>query len=246
MPSDRYQAQEKWRFWGPEGQDKLRRARVLIVGCGGLGGHQANLLARAGVGFLRLIDADQPDLGNLHRQILFDETDLDSPDGKAIIAAERLRWVNSEISIEGVEARFSAANADSWIKDVDLVLDASDNFPTRFALNRACVALKKPWIYGGVVGATGMVLNIFPGVGPCLQCLYPEEPPADQIPTSQNTGIVNTAPAIIAALQVNEAFKILLGDPAVTRELVQIDLWQLSFAATRITRSEQCPVCGKL
>jgi adenylyltransferase/sulfurtransferase len=241
----RYSRHELLPEWGAAGQERLRQATVLIVGCGALGANQAQLLARAGVGRLIVADRDVPELHNLHRQPLFDEDDVAAGTPKALAAAARLRRINSEIAVEALVIDVNPQNVEALVARADLVLDGADNFETRFLLNDVCVKLGKPWIYGGVIGAEGMLLVVRPGVGPCLRCALPDLPVAGSLPTCETAGVLNAAPALIAALQVAEACKLLLGAGEPATGMLHVDLWRARFRTFAVRRHPDCPACGK-
>src|SRR6266566_1595557 len=171
---DRYVRQMRYAPLGEEGQRRLMAGRALVCGCGALGSMIAALLARAGVGKLRIVDRDFLELNNLQRQMLYDEADVAAGLPKAIAAAEHLRRINSAIEIEPVVADVTAANVLELCRDVDVVVDGTDNFETRFLVNEAALKLGLPWVYGGAVGASGQTMTILPGETPCLRCLIPE------------------------------------------------------------------------
>src|SRR5688572_18767497 len=174
--ADRYARQRLFAPLGAAGQEKLGAARVTLVGCGALGTHLAQHLVRAGVGKLRICDRDFVELNNLQRQVLFDEDDVRRNLPKAAAAAAQLARVNGEVAIESRIVDVNPSNVESLIADADLVLDGTDNFETRFLLNAACLKLKKPWVYGGCVGADGMVLAVRSGQTPCFRCFVPDAP----------------------------------------------------------------------
>lgn len=226
---------------GVEGQKKLSRGKVLIVGLGGLGGNIANSLVRAGVGMIRVVDKDVVSLSDLHRQVLFDEGDLGK--NKAEVAYDKLRKVNSSIKIDAKVLGVNSENVEELVKDVALVIDGTDNLGTRFIINDACVKHSKPWVYGAVTGSTGMSMNILPG-GPCLRCLIK----ASLVSTSMQGGrfgIFNTTPAVIAAYEATEAVKILLNDKHVCKELVYLDVWDKTFNKISVKKDKSCTCCVK-
>jgi len=241
----RYAQQILLKDFGAGGQRKLSGASVLIVGCGALGSVQSQLLVRAGVGRVRIVDRDIPELGNLHRQILFDEDDVRARSPKADVAGFKLSRANSEVAVETRVMEVTAGNIDGLISDVDLVLDATDNFETRYLINDACIRSQKPWIYGGVIATSGMSMTITPGRGPCLRCLFPEPPGPGAVPGIDTEGVLSTAPVTVAALQVTEAIKLLCG--AQPREgLLTLDVWTGSFQNVPVYRDENCPACGRV
>jgi len=244
--SDRYSRQERFALLGPSGQRKLGEARVAIAGCGALGTYHAGALARAGVGFLRVIDRDYVELNNLQRQWLFEESDAAEGLPKAIAAARQLARVNSSITIEPVVADLTAATADDLLGGVDLLLDGTDNFETRYLLNEYAVRGRLPWIYGGAVGSYGIAMPVLPEETPCLVCLYPE-PPSGIQPTCETAGVLSTTTTVIGALQATMALQILSGNrDAVPRRITTIDLW--SGAIRQIdqpARDPGCAVCAR-
>ena len=243
--NERYSKQILLKDFGPEGQKKLAGASVLIVGCGALGSVQSQLLVRAGVGHLRIVDRDVPELGNLHRQILFDEDDVKARSPKANVANRKLPKANSTVVLDTKVMEVTADNIDGLIADVDLVLDATDNFETRYVINDACISHKKPWIYGGVIATSGMSMTVIPGRGPCLRCLFPQPPAPGTVPTMETEGVLSTAPVTVAALEVTEAIKLLIG--AAPREgLLMIDVWTGTFQTVPVLRDEDCPACGQM
>jgi molybdopterin-synthase adenylyltransferase len=229
---------------GEDGQRALLNARVLVCGCGALGSVAADLLVRAGVGFVRVVDRDFLEADNLHRQVLFDERDVADELPKAVAGARRLAQINSEVEIEPVVADVSAANIASLADDVQLIVDGTDNFETRYLLNDYAVARSKPWVFGGCVGAEGQVLAILPGETPCLSCLVPEPPPAEAQPTCETAGVIGPIVSVIASLQSAEALKILSGKlEAVNRRLVTVDLWGNQVRSIGVARQEEPTGC---
>jgi molybdopterin/thiamine biosynthesis adenylyltransferase len=230
---------------GVDGQRALAEARVLIVGCGALGTHIADTLARAGVGFLRIVDRDFVELHNLQRQVLFDEDDLARGTPKALAATEKLRRINSTIAIEPIVDDANAANIAALIAGIDLIVDGTDNFETRYLLNDAAARAGLPWIYGGVLASYGMTLTILPGETACLRCLFPEPPPPGAAPTCDTAGVLAPAVALIAAIEAAEALKILTGArDATSRELLAFDVWRLTVDRLPALRQADCPTCG--
>ncbi|MBI5745195.1 MAG: ThiF family adenylyltransferase [Elusimicrobia bacterium] len=240
----RYSRQTVLARIGREGQDKLAASTVLVVGCGSLGGAQAEFLARAGVGRLLLADRDVVELCNLPTQILYDEQDAEQRLPKAEAAARRLRAVNSGIRIEPVIADVTATNAAELVGRADLVLDGTDNFETRYLINDAAVQAGKPWIYGGVLGTDGMVLAVHPGLGPCLRCLFEEPPDMGSAPTCSTFGVLNTAVAWVAALQATKAVKIITGAEH-DGFFHTLDIWNGTVDAAIAERRVDCPCCGQ-
>jgi len=242
---DRYARQTVLSQIGPEGQKKLSESSVLIVGCGALGAAQAELLARAGVGSIFLADRDVVELHNLQRQLLYDEQDVEELMPKASAAARKLRRINSSVRIEEIVTDVTNSNIEKLIEPVDLVLDATDNFQTRCLINDACIKVGKPWVYGGVVGTNGMVMVVSPGNGPCFRCILPEPPNVSDLPTCATHGVLNTAVLWVAALQVTEAFKLLMGIDSSEHFLRALDIWKGSVDSMRVSKDENCPCCSK-
>jgi molybdopterin/thiamine biosynthesis adenylyltransferase len=205
----RYDRQQLLPQIGPQGQDRLAKSRLLLVGCGALGSVAAELLARAGVGFLRIVDRDLVELTNLQRQILFDERDAAEQIPKSIAAARRLKQINHEVEIDPIVADANAANIESFA-DVDLIVDGTDNIATRYLLNDVAVKHEIPWIYGGCVGVEGRVWPIFPKRTACLRCLFPDPPSAHEMPTCDTAGVLGPAAAIVGALQASAAIRFLI------------------------------------
>ena len=207
---ERYSRQILFTPLGEGGQERLRAARVAVVGCGALGTFQAAALARAGVGFLRIIDRDYVEASNLQRQWLFTEADALEAWPKAEAARRRLAEINSGVTVEAQVADLTAAVAEELLEDVDLVLDGTDNFETRYLLNDFCVSTGKPWVYGAAVGSYGLAMPVLPGVTACLRCVYPAPPEGAQ-PTCETAGVLGTITSMVAAWQVAAAMRILVG-----------------------------------
>jgi molybdopterin/thiamine biosynthesis adenylyltransferase len=239
---DRYHRQSLLPQIGREGQARLAGARVAVLGCGALGTVSAELLARAGVGFLRLIDRDLVELTNLQRQTLYAEADVG--DAKAAAAAQRLGAVNSAIALEPAVVDVHSGNILALIGDVDLVLDGTDNADTRYLLNDAAVRLGKPWVYGGAVGTEGRAMLIRSGHGPCLRCLWPDPPAAGELPTCDTAGVLATASATVGVLQANFALRHLVQPKPFTFQIAVAELWPLNLRTTTILEpNPACPAC---
>lgn len=242
---NRYVRQETFYGIGAEGQKKLLKSRVAIIGIGALGTVNADHLARAGVGYIKLVDFDVADITNLQRQMLYTEEDVKDAVPKARAAAEHLSEVNSEIVIASVEKRFSNETAEELIGDVDLVIDSTDNIKTRFLINRACRKLKKNWIYGGAIGSTGMTCNFLYGNEyPCMNCILDEKNGDTDSPTAKEAGILNSTTAIVASIQSSEALKILTGSKTVRKTMIYFDLWKNKFEEMKVEKNPDCPVCS--
>jgi adenylyltransferase/sulfurtransferase len=245
MKNDRYSRQRVLEEIGPAGQEKLLQASVLIVGCGALGCLQAQLLARAGLGRICIVDRDVVEENNLQRQLLFDEEDAAAGLPKAEAAARKLRKVNSTIEISGLVKDVTPRNIGGLMDGNAVVLDGTDNLETRYLINDACVKSKKPWIYGGVIGTTGLTFSILPGRGPCLRCVFPNPPPPGSLPTCETAGVLSTAPATVASFQVTEAIKLVAGDHSSKPLMHYFDLWRGFFTSVTLHRDEECPCCKK-
>lgn len=248
MTFDRYARQMRFAPLGREGQERLQQSRALVVGCGALGSVIANTLARAGVGKLRIVDRDFLELNNLQRQVLYDEDDVSAGLPKAIAAKNRLAKINSEIEIEAHVADVSPANIHALVEAVDVIVDGTDNFETRFLLNDVALSRKIPWIYGGCLGAEGQSLTILPGETPCLRCLLPEPPPPGSTPTCDAAGILGTIINVIGSWEANEALKILSGNrAAISRVWTVIDLWDNTVRQIKLNSfgdRTNCPACS--
>jgi adenylyltransferase/sulfurtransferase len=206
-------------------------------------------LVRAGVGFVRVVDRDFLEADNLHRQVLFDEQDVAEALPKAVAAARRLSQINSAVQVEPVVADISAANIGSLADDVDLIVDGTDNFETRYLINDYAVAHGKPWVFGGCVGAEGQMLAVLPGETPCLSCILPEPPPTEAQPTCETAGVIGPIVSVIASLQTAEALKILSGNrEVVNRRMTIVDLWGNQLRTVGVARLHgelSCKTCGE-
>lgn len=239
---ERYSRQEAFFGIGREGQEKLLKSRVTIIGLGALGSASANLLARAGVGRLRIVDRDYVELSNLQRQVLYTEQDAAEAVPKAAAAVEHLLQINSGITVEPVIVDVNGGNIEGLIEDADLVIDATDNVEIRGLLNEACHALRKPWIYGGALASYGMTMNILPEDDmPCFRCLFDEQVPDGE--TCATAGVLGMLTSIVASIQCTEAVKILIGAGDVRRTLLAFDIWTNEFDEMEVTKNPDCPVC---
>ncbi|MDE2507016.1 MAG: ThiF family adenylyltransferase [Planctomycetota bacterium] len=246
---ERYSRQVRFHALGEAGQRRLLASRVAICGCGALGTVLANHLVRAGVGFVRIVDRDFIETHNLQRQVLFDEADVASNLPKAEAAARKLRAINSEVVVEPVVTDIDHTNILELVGDVDLILDGTDNFETRYLINDAAVKLGKPWIFGGVIGSEGQSMTIRPGLTPCLRCLIEESPPPGMTPTCETAGVLGPAVAVIASFEAVEAIKLLSGAyDALNTELFMIDIWEWSFRRLKVASllgKVDCPCCRR-
>ncbi len=244
QPIDRFARQIVFEPWGIEAQRSLSAGRALIVGVGGIGSWAAALLARAGAGFLRIVDNDLVDLTNLHRQALYDQFDAEAARPKVIAAARRLTELNGGCTVDAVLARVDRANLDSLARDVAVVVDGTDNFATRFLINDYCVKNGKPWVFAGVVGAEAQVAAIIPGRTACLRCLLDEPPPPCSDPTCSQAGVLGMPVAAIAAIEAMEAAKILANRlDAVSSHLLKMDLWNNTLHRMDLGHPRQSPPC---
>ncbi|MFS8085365.1 MAG: ThiF family adenylyltransferase [Acidobacteriota bacterium] len=239
---DRYSRQILFAGIGREGQDRLLNSRAAIIGCGALGSAQAEALARAGVGKLRLVDRDFVESSNLQRQTMFTEGDALERLPKVIAAAKHIRQINSEVSVESEIVDVNHSNIERLIEGCDVVLDGTDNFATRYLINDACVKHNVNWIYGAAVGSYGVTMTVRPNLTPCLRCVFAETPPAASAPTCDTAGVVMPIISIVAAVQVAEALKLLTGQiESLHRSLMQFDVWKNDWR--RIALKERAPDC---
>ena len=228
---------------GMEGQLKLKAAKVLCIGTGGLGAPLGLYLAAAGVGRIGLVDFDKVDLTNLQRQLLFDNSDVGRP--KIEAASDRLRAMNPDIQIDTFETQLSSANALEILKDYDIIVDGTDNFPTRYLVNDASVLLGKPNVYGSIFRFEGQVTVFGAPGGPCYRCLYPEPPPPGLVPSCAEGGVLGVLPGIVGAIQAAETLKLIIGkgDPLIGR-LLLFDALAMRFRELKLRKNSDCPVCG--
>jgi adenylyltransferase/sulfurtransferase len=238
----RYQRQIIMPEVGSVGQRKLLDAKVLLIGAGGLGSPSAFYLAAAGVGTVGIVDFDVVDISNLHRQILHGHADLGRP--KVESAADTLRDVNPDAHIIGFNEPISSENAFDMIGQFDIVVNGSDNFPTRYLVNDACYFMKKPLVDGGIFRFEGQATVYQPGSG-CYRCLYPAPPPPGAVPSCADAGVLGVLPGIIGSIQAVETIKLILGqgEPLINR-LMMFDSLAMEFREVRIRRDPNCPVCG--
>jgi len=244
--ADRYSRQVLFPGIGPEGQGRLARSHVAVVGCGATGTCVASLLARAGVGHLRIIDRDYVEPSNLQRQTLFDEADAADSLPKAVAAVRKVSAFNSEIEATAEVADVTPANVGALLGSADLILDATDNFETRYLINDFAVKEGLPWIYAAAVASYGVTMNILPGETACLSCIFPA-PPQGAMETCDTAGILNSAVNFVGSVEATEALKILVGArEKVRRSLLSFDLWtnEQAEVAAGAPRSD-CQTCQK-
>lgn len=249
MQSDeRYSRQIRFAPIGAEGQARISAARVALIGAGALGSVSAELLVRAGAGFVRIIDRDFVELSNLQRQSLYDEDDVRKNLPKAVAAEAKLCRINSTVKIEAVVDDVNPSTVEDYIQDVDLVLDALDNFETRFVINDACARNSRPWIYSAAVGSYGLVMPVVPGKSPCLRCMLGSLPAPGSSPTCDTAGVIGPITHIVASMQVAEALKWICGvvKPEDFR-LITYDVWSNVFHRMDLGTETMstCPVCSE-
>ncbi len=229
---------------GGKGQQKISKAKVLIVGAGGLGCPVGYYLTAAGVGTIALVDNDTVELSNLQRQIAHSVKTLGV--NKADSAKQTFESLNPDVTVIAVKERISSKNILDLIKDYDVVVDGTDNFPARYLINDACVMLKKPLVSGAILRFEGQVTTILPGDGPCYRCLFEEPPPAGLVPSCQEAGVLGVLPGVIGALQATEVLKLILGKGKPLKgELLIYDALGVNFRKVRIPKNAECPMCGK-
>jgi len=229
---------------GERGQQCLFDARIAVAGCGALGSFQTGALARAGVGFLRIIDRDYVELSNLQRQWLFDECDAAEGLPKAIAAARKVSQINSSARVEPMVADLTASNLTDLLDGVDLILDGTDNFETRYLINDYAVERAVPWIYGAAVGSYGIAMPVIPNETACLRCIYPD-PPTGAQPTCETAGVLGPITSLIASWQVSEAMKILCGAKP-SRKITTVDVWSGEIRqVAQPGPSDECPACAR-
>ena len=242
---EKYSRQMLFAGIGPEGQRRLLASRAAIVGCGAIGAAAANLLVRAGVGYLRIIDRDFVEPSNLQRQTLFDESDALNVLPKAVAAERKLRAINSSVAVLGVVADLSPRNAEALLDGVDLLLDGTDNFETRFLINDVAVKFSRPWIYAAAVASYGLTMAIRPGATACLACLLESGTAAQGLEETCDTiGVLGPIVNLIASLEVAEALKFLTGQPeALHGRLLSSDVWTGRMQSIGMARHPQCRAC---
>ena len=243
--NEKYSRQVLFSGIGEDGQARLLASRAVIVGCGAIGAAAANLLVRAGVGRVRVIDRDFVEPSNLQRQTLFDEADALQALPKAVAAERKLRSINSAIAVEGVVADLNPRNAPELLAGFDLILDGTDNFETRFLINDFAVSSGLPWIYAAAVASYGLTMTILPGVTPCLACLLETQRQGLE-ETCDTVGVLGSIVNLIASLEVADALKLLAGrTDQLHGRLISCDIWSGRFQSTRAARNPDCRVCAR-
>lgn len=229
---------------GGKGQKKIRDASVLVIGTGGLGSPCVFYLAAAGVGKIGLVDSDEVDLSNLSRQILHFTPDVGEK--KVHSAKKKLNKLNPDVQILPYPHRVTSQNIMSIIQDYDVVVDGSDNFPTRYLVNDACVLADKPFSHGAILRFSGQVFTVIPGEGPCYRCLFAHPPPSGEVPTCQEAGVIGAVAGVVGAIQAVEVIKIILGQgKLLTGQLLIIDLLGMDFRRVKISKNKDCAICGE-
>lgn len=243
--NERYSRQILFSGIGKDGQRKLAAARVAIVGCGATGSALASLLARAGVGTLRIVDRDYVEPSNLQRQSLFDEQDAADSLPKAVAAARRIAAFNSEIVVEPKVEDLVPANIESLLEGIQLILDGTDNFETRYLMNDYAVSHSLPWIYSAAVGSYAVTLNVIPGETACLACIFPDSP-TGIVETCETSGILNSAVNLVASVAATETLKFLVGSDRLRRTLLSFDVWTNDHAEISAAKPRSgCRACGE-
>ncbi|HKP36200.1 MAG TPA: ThiF family adenylyltransferase [Pyrinomonadaceae bacterium] len=245
--TDRYSRQVLFAGIGVEGQSRLRNSRVVIIGCGALGSAQAESMARAGVGKLRIVDRDFVEFSNLQRQTMFTERDAAERLPKAIACANHLREINSAVEVEPEIADANYSNIERLIANADVVLDGTDNFATRYLINDACVKHDVTWVYGAAVGSYGVTMTIRPHQTPCLRCVFPEAPRAASAPTCDTAGVIMPIISVVAAVQVSETLKLLTGSlEDLHGSLMQFDVWKNEWRRITLgSPAQDCATCAR-
>jgi adenylyltransferase/sulfurtransferase len=229
---------------GGKGQRKLLQSKVFMVGAGGLGCPVGYYLAAAGVGTIGVVDNDDVELSNLQRQIAHNIHSLGRPKVESLKST--LQALNPDVNVVALRQRISRENIFDMLRDYDVVVDGSDNFPTRYLINDACVMLKKPLVSGAILRFEGQVTTILPGDGHCYRCLFEEPPPPGLVPSCQEAGVLGVLPGVVGSLQAMEVLKLILGKGSVLKnELLIYDALKATFRKVRVERNPRCPVCGE-
>ena len=241
---ERYSRQILFQHISKNRQKILMNSTVAVIGCGALGTVSSSYLVRAGIGQLRIIDRDFIEENNLQRQILFDENDISENIPKAIAAQRKLQKINNKVKVEGIVTDVNYSNIDELTKDVDIIIDGTDNFETRFLINDFCIKNSVPWVYGACIGSRGVLMNIIPSRTPCLRCVFETMPQIGSFPTCDTAGIIGPIAGIIASFQVTEAIKILIKDYAsVNKNLLEIDVWETKLRQIDISELKDINNC---
>ncbi len=229
---------------GVEGQQKIHQAGILIVGAGGLGSPAALYLAAAGIGTIGIIDHDVVEISNLQRQIAHFTGDINT--AKVDSAAEKMLAINPEITVKKYRNHLCAANIRGIIKEYDFVIDGSDNFPTKFLVNDACIMEKIPFSHGGILRFEGQAMTVLPGTSACYRCVYKKEPPADAVPTCAQAGVLGAVAGMLGAIQAAEALKFVIGvGELLVDALLSFDALRMDFHRLTLKKQQNCPVCGE-
>lgn len=229
---------------GGKGQEKLLSAKVLVIGAGGLGSPCALYLAAAGIGKIGIVDSDEVELNNLQRQILHSTKDVGR--SKTESAKDRLNTINPDVEVVPYKIRFVSENILNIIKDYDIIIDGSDNFPTRYLVNDACVLSKKPLSHGGIFRYDGQAITIIPGESACYRCLFPTPPPPGLVPSCQEAGILGVVAGVIGTIQANEVLKYILGiGDLLAGKLLVFNALDSSFRQVKVPKDPKCPICGE-
>lgn len=242
---ERYSRQIALPGVGEDGQKKLLSAKVLIIGCGGLGSPCAYYLAGAGVGKIGLVDSGMVELNNLQRQIVHWTRDV----GKLKVesAKEKLEAVNPDIDVVAYPVRITSQNIFEIIKGYDIVVDGSDNFPTHYLINDACVMARKPFSHAGILQFEGQAITVIPNEGPCYRCLFPEPPPAGMVPSCERSGILGVVAGVLGEIQATEVLKFILGKgELLLGELLVFNALKMDFRKINVQKDPECSVCGRL
>lgn len=241
---ERYSRQIILPSLGGKGQERILNAKVLVIGAGGLGSPCALYLASAGVGKLGLVDSDKVELNNLQRQILHSTQTVGKP--KVQSGKERLNGINPDVEVIAHEVRLNSTNIMDLVKDYDIVVDGSDNFPTRYLVNDACVLSNKPLSHGGIFRFDGQAITILPHKSACYRCLFPEPPPPGLVPSCQEAGILGAVAGIIGTIQANEVLKFILGiGDLLAGKLLVFNALESNFRQVKVPKDARCPVCGE-
>ena len=229
---------------GGKGQQKLLASKVLIIGVGGLGSPIASYLTGAGVGTLGIVDSDEVELSNLHRQMIYSSDDIGKK--KAITAQNRLQRMNPDVKVIPYVLRLTSKNIMDIIKEYDIIVDGSDNFPTRYLVNDACVLTKKTLVFGAFFRYEGQAMVIKPGEGPCLRCMFPEPPPPGLVPSCQEAGVLGALAGVIGLIQATETLKLILGigEPLIGK-FVLFDALEMNLVKFTIRKDKNCSICGE-